>query len=334
MLSLFSIKYSVNKSAVISETMRFIEYIALFTVFYLFIEKEEGVIGLKIFNLSMILVAIYGIIQFIFNKSEFMDSISILNRGRIYSTFVNPNYYGAAINIIIFYYIIKFVEESRNRVLNILIFSLFFVNLILTLTRGSWFGFIVGIIIISILRYRKLLYSIPAGLGLIAFIPNLRTRFISSFDFTNLTNSERIILWKTGYLMFKDHVLTGVGNGNYLYRYAEYIKKYPELNLGRNMFSVHNSYIKMFAELGIFGGIIFIVIYLLLFYLVYTIYKNSKIEELKQISLAFLGFWGAYLFQNFFNNLMFIPQLNVLVWVITAIIYKLYIIERREANDK
>lgn len=331
-LSVSSIFYAKNKTIVLSETFRFIEYITIFTILYLIVDKRVGKNILTLFGLTMILVAFLGCLQFAFNLSEFRDSVSILNRGRLYSTFVNPNYYGAAINLVIFYFLINFIESDENRLLNILLFMLLFFNLLMTLTRGSWMGFFVGILIIAFFRHRKLFLSLPIGLIVIGLIPSLRMRLGSIFDLKNLTNSERLTLWKTGLLMFKDHILIGVGNGNYLYRYKEYITRYPELNLRRSMFSVHNSYIKMLAELGIFGGIIFIVIYFMLAYLTYTVYKNTKDRELKQISLALLAGWGAYLFQNFFNNLMFIPQLNVLVWVLTAVVYKLYLIEGREVN--
>jgi cell division protein FtsW (lipid II flippase) len=85
----------------------------------------------------------------------------------------------------------------------------------------------------------------------------------------------------------------------------------------------------MFAELGIFGGLGFMAIYLMLAGFAIKVYRNSK-GTLKILSLALIGFWGAYLFQNFFNNLMFIPQLNVFVWIVSAALYKYYILDNEE----
>jgi O-antigen ligase len=132
--------------------------------------------------------------------------------------------------------------------------------------------------------------------------------------------------------MFKDHVWTGVGNGNYLEHYYEYVLKHKEeLDLSKTQFTVHNSYIKMLAELGILGGLSFIGVYFSLAGLVIKVYRKSS-GPLKTLSLAFLGFWGAYLFHNFFNNLMFIPQLNVFVWIFTAGLYKYYLLEMKEVT--
>jgi O-antigen ligase len=80
--------------------------------------------------------------------------------------------------------------------------------------------------------------------------------------------------------------------------------------------------------LGIFGGILFASIYGMLFYITYQIYR--KTQKYKVHSIAFLGFWIAYLFQNLLNNLIFIPQLNVLVWVVTALLFKGLYLERQE----
>lgn len=335
-ISLFSIVYAKNKIAVLSETARFIEYIILFVIIIAYVNKETLMNGYDLFKKSMILTAIVGLIQFIFNLSKYKDGYAILNRGRVYSTFTNPNYYGAAVNLIIFWYIIKTFNEKRNKnnfLINLLIVILFFINLVLTTTRGSWIAFLIGLIIIGLLEYKRILLYIPIIPALMMLVPTIRKRIMSIFIYSKVSDSSsRLKLWETGLYMLKENIFTGVGSGNFIYRYHEYVNKYPSLKIKSNVYTAHNSYIKMLAELGIFGGIIFTVIYFMLAYLTYTVYKNTKDRELKQISLALLAGWGAYLFQNFFNNLMFIPQLNVLVWVLTAMVYKLYLIEGREVN--
>lgn len=331
-MSLLSIIYAKNKSIVISETIRFVEYICLFLIVLLYLEKEVLFTGLDWFKKSMFITAIVGIIQFIFNISNFKTGYGILNRGRVFSTFVNPNYYGAAINLIIFYYIIKLLGDKKSKFRNLIVLLLYVVNLVLTLTRGAWFAFVIGLLIIAILKYKKLLLYVPVFPLILLLVPKMRLRLFSVFDNRVGANTSRLNLWKTGLYMLKENLFTGVGAGNYVYRYHEYVKKYPQLKIKSDVYTAHNSYIKMLAELGIFGGIIFTAIYVMLAYLIYRVYKNSKERELQQISLSLVAFWGAYLFQNFFNNLMFIPQLNVLAWVLTAVIYKLYLIEGREGN--
>lgn len=331
-LSLFSITYAKNKTAVVAETMRFLEYVALF--YMVLVSSDEKFIrrGLTLFFMSMIFASFFGVFQLIFNTSTFgMGGYS--GRGRVYATFENPNYWGAAINMVIFYPIINFIEDKEhNKAYDIGLIILFAINLIFSFTRGSWMGFACGLLLLAVLRYRKALFAVPVGVIAAYVIPFTRSRFLSIFNPNYTTNSERIKFWKTGIMMFKDHFWKGVGNGNYLTWYRKYAENHPELNVDGRTFTVHNSYIKMFAELGIFGGISFALIYLTLFYSCYNAYKHTK--KYKVALIAFMGFWATYLCQNFFNNLMFIPQLNVFAWLITAMLYKGVYIENQEEKNE
>lgn len=331
-LSLFSITYAKNKTAVVAETMRFLEYVALF--YMVLVSSDEKFIrrGLTLFFMSMIFASFFGVFQLLFNTSTFgMGGYS--GRGRVYATFENPNYWGAAVNMVIFYPIINFIEDKEhNKAYDIGLIILFAINLIFSFTRGSWLGFACGLLLLAVLRYRKALFAVPVGVIAAYVIPFTRSRFLSIFNPNYTTNSERLKLWKTGIMMFKDHFWKGVGNGNYLTWYRKYAENHPELNIDGRTFTVHNSYIKMFAELGIFGGISFTLIYLMLFYSCYSAYKRTK--KYKVALIAFMGFWATYLCQNISNNLMFIPQLNVFVWLITAMLYKGVYIENQEEKNE
>lgn len=327
-ISLVSTLYAVNKPAAVAETIRFLEYAAIFYLILLISDDQFIKKGLILFYIVMIFASLFGIIQFAFNLSGFHDVGVPFGRGRIYSTFENPNYWGAAVNLVIFVPIIDLIEGKMfNKLYDYIAIIIFMFNLILSFTRGSWVGFALGIVTLFAIRYRKALISVPCGIAVLLAVPSTRGRIFSIFNPDNLTNMERLKLWKTGLIMFKDHFWTGVGNGNYLYRYKEYIIKYRDLYLGRNQFSVHNSFIKMFAELGIFGGISFILIYASLAYIIYKSYKYSK--KYKLYILAFIAFLITYYFQNLFNNLMFIPQLNVFVWIIAAMLFKGTYIEKQ-----
>lgn len=330
-ISLFSIVYAKDKVAVISETMRFLEYAALF--YMILISADETFVrrGLILFYFSMIFAGLFGVFQLVFNTSTFRMG-GYLGRGRVYSTFENPNYWGAAVNMLIFYPIMRILEDKESRVsYNVCVFILFFINLIFCFTRGSWLGFMAGLLFLAIFKYRKALFAVPFAVISLYIIPFTRSRLLSIFYHSDATSSERITLWKTGLIMFKEHFWTGLGNGNYITRYREYAEKYPKLNIDGRTFTVHNSYIKMLAELGIFGGVFFTSIYFMLFYLCVTAYKKSK--KYKIALLAFICFWASYFVQNFFNNLMFIPQLNVFAWIITALLYKGAYIENGEDKN-
>lgn len=327
LMSIFSLFYASSKTAVISETMRFMEYVIIFYLILINADTKFVNRGMMLFYISMLVSAAYGIFQFAFNLSSF-EVGSYVNRGRVYATFDNPNYWGAAVNLIIFFPLISYIENKKDRkIYNVVIFIMLLANLILSFTRGSWLGFALGLLFLAVIKYRKWLLAIPFVAGGSMLIPFIRERLLSILQFQD-TTLGRIKLWKTGWYMFKDHFWLGVGNGNFLTYYPEYIKKHPTLTVYKNQATVHNSYLKMFAELGIFGGLIFTGIYGMMFYMTYSLLKKTK--KYKVHVLAFLGFLIAYLFQNLLNNLMFIPQLNVFVWIITAMLYKGVYLENKE----
>lgn len=325
-LSLGSVIYAEDKVLAITEVIRFLEYTLIFYIVILSCDREFIKKGFILFYITMIISAIFGIIQFTFDLSPFFDdgATQPLGRGRVYSTFENPNYFAAAMNMVIFYPLICFIEKKGSRIVNFILFTLFFINLILTFTRGAWLGFGLGILIISVVKYRKMLLALPALLVYVIAFPSTRNRFLSILS----SDETRIKIWKTGLKMFEENPILGVGNGNFIHRYDEYITKYEYLYAGRTLFTTHNSYLKMFAELGLIGGVLFLMIYSSLTYMTFKIYRFTK--RYKKEALAFMGFFAAYLFQNFLNNLMFIPQLNVLVWIITAMLYKGYYVENME----
>ncbi|MGG3739376.1 O-antigen ligase family protein [Aeribacillus pallidus] len=137
---------------------------------------------------------------------------------------------------------------------------------------------------------------------------------------TNRAVVSRVTLWKTGWVMFRDNPVLGVGMGNYYVRYKDFVTKYPELDIGHEAYSVHNSYLKVAAETGTIGLMTFMAIYVLFFLQVAKLYFAQR-ERLGKVLAAGL-FVGAatFMVQNLSNNLMFIPQLNVIFWLVSALV--------------
>ncbi|MCK9280920.1 MAG: O-antigen ligase family protein [Melioribacteraceae bacterium] len=112
-----------------------------------------------------------------------------------------------------------------------------------------------------------------------------RNRLASMFDLYHDTNIERMNQWRTGYKIFQDHPLFGVGDIDLQHVYAEYKDYYLKENFGH----LHNNYIHFIVILGLFG--FFIV--LALFYKMGLIYKNIY-NSLKDIPIASSFSIGAF----------------------------------------
>lgn len=133
---------------------------------------------------------------------------------------------------------------------------------------------------------------------------------------TNKAVLSRMTLWKTGLYMFRDNPVLGVGLGNYNVRYKDVTAKYPELDFGHETYSVHNSYIKVAAETGILGLLATVAFYLVFFVTLLRLYLKQNNTIGKVVSVSIIIGSITFMVQNLSNNLIFIPQLNIIFWLV------------------
>ena len=139
---------------------------------------------------------------------------------------------------------------------------------------------------------------------------------LKKMETTNKAVFSRMTLWKTGLYMFRDNPVLGVGMGNYSVRYKDVTAKYPELDFGHDTYSVHNSYIKVAAETGILGLVSTAAFYIVFFLYLFGLYlkQNNAIGKVVAVSVIIGSI--TFMVQNLSNNLIFIPQLNILFWLV------------------
>jgi O-antigen ligase len=132
--------------------------------------------------------------------------------------------------------------------------------LVLTQTRSSWLGFVAGILVIGVLRYRVVLaalvivcvaFALLAPGKLMERVQNLTTTTAASGEGTDTikSNMTRVRMWKTGWRMFLDRPVTGVGDGNMYEMYRQYVPDAIKDEGGH----LHNTYVHVLACYGIIG---------------------------------------------------------------------------------
>ena len=121
------------------------------------------------------------------------------------------------------------------------------------------------------------------------FSPTSIQRFemISSTEYKDQPNYERMLMWQSAYNMFIDHPVFGVGVGNY---HEEYINNYRSPLAREDTWHPHNVLLAMLAQTGIIGGLGYIVLFIYIFYKVIIDYKNTS----NYITLAFLASLTAF----------------------------------------
>lgn len=123
--------------------------------------------------------------------------------------------------------------------------------------------------------------------------------------------SVRGYYWRAGIEMFKDKPLTGIG----VDRYGSYFKEFREvgypLKYGYEITSsnAHNTIIQLFSTSGMFVGISYLVILVLILFSGLKLVKNSKNDEQK-IALVILTSWIGFQAQS----LISIDNIGISVW--------------------
>lgn len=169
---------------------------------------------------------------------------------------------------IIYCCLLDWKERSRHILVCAFLFIISFIGLLMNSTRGAWIALAITLPIITLLydkSLKKIIFLlIFAGVTSLIFVssPQLQNRAESITSTTLQSNTERVLMWKSAYQMFKDHPVFGVGLGQYAKKYQSQYKS-PEAKEQQN--HSHNNFLQMLAENGFFGflGFIFLFGYIL-----------------------------------------------------------------------
>lgn len=161
-------------------------------------------------------------------------------------------------------------EQNKTGLLVAAFFSLvLFMGLLLNATRGAWLALAITLPFTAILYDRSskkmlfLIALIAATSTIFLSTPHLQKRVESITSSTFQSNTERLLMWKSAYNMFKDNPIIGVGIGQYA---PKYLKEYrsPESKEIQN--HCHNNFLQMLAENGILGLLAFSILFGYLLY--------------------------------------------------------------------
>lgn len=319
--------YSLEKVLAIRETIRFASYLIIYFIIKYFLRDKKSI---KLLMESMIvtvfIVCIFSVFQYLTNfhlQQEFIDNYDYIKR--IPSTLENPNALAGYLILFLFPLIMVTIMNFRNergRKIKTYIYGLLSVlvllGIVLSGSRNGYVGIIIGIVVLTCLYGVKTIFAYGIAGVILLLIPQISHRIFELFDMSK--NSSRLNLWKLGFYMIKDFPLLGVGNGNNVVYYDIYSDKYPDLRYGDyKRFSSHNSYIKIESELGLPGGITFILLIIFIIKEVIFFINNVSSKWWKAFYTGFLASSISFFAMNFFDNLLFAPKVALYFWVIVAI---------------
>lgn len=212
--------------------------------------------------------------------------------------------------------------ERWHKWLAALAFGLGGVALFLTQSRGGWLAFVVAVTLFYLLAWRRGLLSpiihVAAVISVLAlsiiFQDDIATRL---FGYDGGAAYSRIPLARLALHMIRDHPLLGVGANNFLVALPQYVT--PEFSR-EWLFTVHNKYLLVWAETGIFALAAF------LWFLLTTLQRGWQVWKLNDhfLSPLALGFTLVivghmlHMTVDIFNARLFVQMLWLIAGLITA----------------
>jgi O-antigen ligase len=126
------------------------------------------------------------------------------------------------------------------------------VALVVTNTRNAWIGTFLAVFVLLLIRNWKLVFIAPA-IAIVALVlapGQVQNRARSILNPQDLGSRDRIVMWKIGRDMIRDHPVFGVGPEMVQRKYTEYRQAYPDAVNETNL-HLHNVPIQIAAERGI-----------------------------------------------------------------------------------
>lgn len=322
----FSIYFSVfaatlNLSIILRSDKRYLRWISIVLAYILIVDS---------------FTVFYNILLYITNQISTIEDIK--------SVFSNKNILAASIFIKMAFALWLFTYE-KGWVKLVGYFSLFcgFIALFFLSARAFYFGsfllvavFVVFILILNKRSKTPQPFKIPGlvigalVLALLIFTLTQRYLYPKNGDKYNLSITQRISqvnevvsdawrlsAWKNSALLIKKDPLLGVGTGNWKIRVLQYENqtKTHSTYMGRN----HNDFIQIIAENGIFGGLLYISIFVLIgMNFLVEFFKNGPNED--SIKYFFIPAFGLALYSidAFFNFPAERPEIQSLFALLVA----------------
>lgn len=340
----FSITYAQSTSRAISVFLFMcLMVVAYFTVKSLINKKRDILLILRGLLAGAMVVALFGIFQFLGDSVGLPESVTLLKRGygsitfgfaRVQGASQEPLYFANYIFIPLLISVSMLVGGKLKEVIprwaGVLLIILLSLNFILAISRGAILAAAIVFVLFVIFRYKKLLtvrVLIPATvlvfmiitgayLGLLRSEPRAIDEFVGHL-FVNDAKVGESVVSRLGAIdqaadLFWDNPILGVGIGNFGPATQGDTGEVPE----GGWFIVNNEYLELLAENGIVGFIIFaLLITAVTYYAIKAIRRGSGSLVASSLEGSLLALY-AILFQYLTFSTLYIFHL----WFLLAFI--------------
>ena len=274
--------------------------------------------------ISSALVSAYGIYQNYFGEiSMKWQDISVFSdiRGRVVSTFDNPNVLGEFLVLIfpITLALLATAKKANER------FFLFFSALlscfclVFTWSRGAWLAcFITTALFLCVSSkyfFTAGILSVPI-IGMVAFLRSDSAIIRRITSFGDSSTSYRVNIWKGVLRMTEDIGFFGIGIGE-----EAFGKVYPIYSLSGIEAAPHshNLYLQIIVEMGIFALLSFAIFIFIFMLFSFSFSKNAMGRSNKLICMGIFCGAAALLIQGLTDYVWYNYRIFLLFWIVVGL---------------
>jgi O-antigen ligase/Tfp pilus assembly protein PilF len=294
---------------------------------FLLKKKKNSLLFMKATVFVVFVVSVIGLVEF-FSIMDRLEERKILYT--INSTFEHKNLFatGLLLSLPFSFLLYRQVVEKYWKVFAI-VTAILAVGLILaTQSRAAWLGLggsiflLFGIVLLNGSIRKKALQpkylvmvggSLIVGLGFVWSLssqgsvqntPIKRIQAVFIYEDTKNehteTINERLFLWSNTVEMIKEHPLLGVGLGNWKIHFPKYKMDGLRSEQGEIFFQrPHNDYLWVMSEMGVFGGIAYMMIFGSLLFYIFRLLREKKLQESSDYLEVLILTCGLFAFMIF-----------------------------------
>ncbi len=319
--------------------VRFIFYFIAFNYIFHYYKSSKNVFKIWLTIFLILVIDVYierftGSNILGFGKTE-INGVIQADGARVMSFFKDEAISGAFIAGFIFiisgYIFSSFKKKRYSKILSFLIISFFLVGILITGERSNSLkvisGLFIFILIIDYIKFRTKFLILGLFLSIflltITFSDYLKMRYYSQIYLTLIEKEARtkffnlfyFKLYKSGYSVFKNYPLLGVGNKNYRVETCDAKKNILNPKYDCNTHP-HQIYFELMSEHGIVGTIIILsIIFFLTFRLLKIILLSQNYIQagaFSYILINFIPLLPSGAFFNDFNLTLFMINFSIM----------------------
>ncbi len=271
-------------------------------------------------------LALHGIYQYIIAVPIPSNWVSMAESGvrtRVFSLIGSPNILGDLMVML------APVTIALSYVFKTMWKKLFFfvagvcmcLTCVFTFTRGAWFGLVLAAVVFALLRDRRILLLLLAGLAVALMIPQIfnRIAFLTTADFAAANEKAgRSARWGYGLdLLYKNNPWLGYGLG----RFGGAVAMQNQTMEKITYFYLDNYYMKTFVETGFvgLGSYIFLLCTLVLNGL-RSLFRARQMPDDYTLACGIFSGMVGVLAHCFFENIFEVPYMSAYFWGLAAVL--------------